>query len=786
MTTSASCSESNTPSNTPTNTPSNTSTNTPSASPTPSVQGVASASPTPLPSLANTVIDSALRIKLGALDTHLSPLVISTALTVLLVHAPFRPIAKLNVYATTGPDEKPTTLLTTAPFSPDTPTIVQVTSVQVTSRDAGVLVVAVDSESGQESLVDRAWTALEDWALPPLVPGQLTQSVDVDDTPFIVSTVITAEILVDQIQAQALAVESVSGVTVVGVPGVRLYLTRAASGERLALVDEVLEVSVGSVVRFDALQCALPGPRDEAEAALLAEGKLWSWEVVVFNKAFESDQRVVALVLDETGLAEVVATVVATASVAVVVSTVTTTASAASVAQVAQVGVSAQGTTAGTCVSPMVMMGNLQGVAMTGSLQLSTVPRNYRSFATKMTWTNGNIGITPPRLRPPLGQVDVGAAFRTLQSAVNNNKNETVTYHTAVVTAGSSAPQLLYDTLIFFAGMFLASTIVLVVLSRRRTKPGRSQYRVIHKLVVGTFGLAYFGLTVAATLVLWTSQGDDTDKMIATVILLVFTIPFPVLGVVLYRKLVPRDKDITEEQGGWNWSKFEQIDQRTGLVLQSVVGETRRGCEWYGLLCIYRRLINAIALVLLMELPVVQCGVVLGLFLVSFCVNIAFRPFKGGLKSFDLIIETAGQVVVISTCASSLALHFVTTDDKTKRLVGQCLVFLQMGVIALSLFFTIVPLLRLVLSLLSCKPRTKPDLENPRFSSREPTNKLGTYESPRKMRRKRHSRESGNFGAPMDVRYKSGAPQLKPRPSLVDPSLEGTGSFTPVEGREGK
>lgn len=686
-------------------------------------------SPSALPSLVfNLVIDSAVKLRQTALDTHPGIMVISTTLSLVLTRTPLRPLSHAHLYATAGPENHKTVLLKTVPLSPESPeTILEIENIEVISPGTGILAIGVEAETGMESTVDYAWIPLEDWALPPVRVSLVSQSVDVDNTPLVISAVVAAVVELDLDQQQL--VESGAGITQVGAPGARLYLIRETTRERLALIDEITPVEPGSIVRFDALQCNLPGPRDPSEVAL--GNQLWAWEVVVFNKAFESSNPETAPVFDETGLSETVATVVATASVAVVASTITSTASTASAVQVAQVGASAQGGGASAGVSPVVMINNLQGFAMTGSIQLNTIPRNYRSFATSMSWINGNIGITPARLDQPPGPINIAQEFRSLQA----DTNETAAYRAAVVAAGSTAPQLLYDTLVFFVSLFLACAVVLAILARRKPKPGSTRRKVIHKIVIGAFGLAYFGLTVAATLILWTTQGNDADKMIGTLILLLFTVPFPMLGLLLYRNLVS-NRTPKALEGGWSWTKFEQVDQGSGMILQAIAGETRRGCEWYGLLGIYRRLLNAVTLVLLMDQPAAQCGVVLALFLVSFLVNLRFRPFKGGLRSMDSIIEAAGQIVVIATCAFSLVFHFAAVAYSIQRVVGQSLVILQMCVIAGSLFFTIVPLFRAIFCLFHCKSEPVVDFENPSFSSRQPTSKLSVYESPRKMRRK--------------------------------------------------
>eukprot|EP00300_Choanocystis_sp_HF-7_P036213 c5167_g1_i1.p1 GENE.c5167_g1_i1~~c5167_g1_i1.p1 ORF type:complete len:1274 (+),score=210.65 c5167_g1_i1:35-3823(+) len=693
---------------------------------TPSPSLSASVSPSAIPSLIvnDVLVPSAIKISVS-LDANPGVMLISTTLTLSLSRPPLRPLSSFHVYATSGGYKLKTVLLASVALDASSMeperflAQIELKNIDATNP-AGVLVIGVESESEQESSVDYAWVELDDWTPPPLLVKGIVQAPDADDAPFIVTAVVTAEIVLDDQASEALQGRNS---TRSGPVGARLYLTRPGvdgevDGVRL-LVAVVQPVTAGSFVNFDASHVALAGCSDTTAI----ESGTCNWSVVVFNKAFEAQGTASVEVADDGGLSQVVAATIVTASVAVVattaMSTVSSTATAVQAAQMSSASV--QGGTIGAA-SPVVMFGNLQNIAMTGSMQLDSIPKNYRSFAMTMAWTNGNLGITKNGQSKIIDNFNLEGHFRTLHSS---GSGSTVQYHEAIVAGGSSSSQLLYDALIMFVSLFLVCAVLIVCARRRKSRVGTFAQR----LVIATMTLAYYGLTVAAILAVWAPHTDRTDKIVATIVLVVVAVPFPVLGVSLYRQFGRKHLTPDQEASGWDWRQTEQNPETTA-AMQSMAGGVRKGYEWYGLLGIYRRLLTAIAIVLLMNAPVVQCGVILAVFVVCFSTNVYFKPFKGGYRSFDFMVEATGQLVVMISCATSLILHFVPVSTTARQLIGQVLVVLEMSVIVGSLFTTLVSIVALVLP-----KRALHEGDMTKFSSQVKHTKLTTYESPRSMRK---------------------------------------------------
>eukprot|EP00300_Choanocystis_sp_HF-7_P021811 c20912_g1_i1.p1 GENE.c20912_g1_i1~~c20912_g1_i1.p1 ORF type:complete len:833 (-),score=162.98 c20912_g1_i1:72-2468(-) len=718
--------------------PSSSATISPSSTGSLSQTLTATASPSPSLSAPPALVDSplfvsALRVR-ASMDNNPAHELIDTNVTVEMVGDPFKPISAVRLYAT-GADGIRGGLLETIEISEDQrPVKVVLQNLQsFGGSGAGLLAIGVEAIGGLESTVDYDHVPLVDWTRPRVDVLSIVQGTDSNTLHSAISALVKVTLRV-RFDADA-------GPLV----GIRLYLVQSTNStqdnnnnlnnneervqrQRIALTAVLMAADLAADAvdpstlsgSFDLGNVALPGIASEELA------KRWlQWEVVGFNQAFESEERGYVDVEDSTGLADAVSAVLASVSVTAVATTVaaslSTSVSSAAAAGVNVVTVgSGVNASSATVASPTIMIGNLQSAAMTGSMQV-TMPSNYRSFATKLSWTNGNIKLTHPiSSQVASDEVDLSSKFRFGASlkSVGASRVE------SIATGGSSAHTALQDTLLSFVFVFLCCLTVSVawssycatrqVLDMRKV---RTVDKALKQAFIGVFTASYYGLTVTALIALWTHSVSEVDKIVATLVLLAIGLPFPFLSVALYRGLVPSADD---------------SNQDTQSLLQ-MVSPTRRGCEWYGVLSTYRRLVSAIAIGLLPNTPETQCIVIMAVFAACFLANVWYKPFRGGWKSVDFALECLSQVMVTLSCSISLYLHHSSPSPSLVVSLGALLVVGQLVGIVIMTLLGITSLIRLFLGAFFGPNKTPTEAPNHQFAG---------YESPRLRKRSSKQRAS--------------------------------------------
>eukprot|EP00300_Choanocystis_sp_HF-7_P005303 c14004_g1_i1.p1 GENE.c14004_g1_i1~~c14004_g1_i1.p1 ORF type:complete len:860 (+),score=163.20 c14004_g1_i1:117-2696(+) len=705
---------------------------------TPNPSDLPSPSLSPMPSLViSTVSQSSIRLSVS-LDRNPVPLLVTTQLTVNIDQSSWlRVLSQVRVYATSANGKLRGALLVVADVN-------QQFTLQLTIPDipcehegegAGLFVIGVDAATGRDSMIDYAWVPVADWTQPTNRVFNMTQSLDASPTVLVISATVKLFIVVQTNQS----VWS-------GVEGVRLYASRTIldslslsviAHDRVIVMgdlrltdmqDEGLIETNSQIfsAAIDFSNLALSGTHANVSGNELVQ---YQWEAVAYNTAFESSVVATTAIGDATGMSNVVTVIVTATSVAVVTSAIASTVvmsasiTAVPVAPVLS-GVTISHSAWSPGVSPIIAIGNMQVVAMTGSMQISTLPTNYRAFANNLSWVNGNVKWFG-------GSADYSAAQQhpNVQDFSIKLLKEDVIAVDVERSATSDAPndhparQALYTTLVSFICVFAFFCVVAAMVCSRNkmtqsfseAQKYQSRKLALKRAFVGLFTLAYFGLTASALSVLWVSSVSQNDGAIATLVLLLVGIPLPFLSVVLYREIA------TEVDKG-------PKDNEADVGIFAFISGARKGCEWYSVLAIYRRLTCAIAVGMLPRLPVTQCAVIAVVFVVCLAVNVRYKPFKGGWRSFDFMFELLGQISTFACCGISLYLSTANASDHLNSILGTILIITHVVAFIGMTVMSIASLVENCGRVLVSWHTRKVALDQP--------DAFSTYESPRAQRRR--------------------------------------------------
>lgn len=651
-------------------------------------------------------------------------------------------------------------LLAQVPVTSEKSEVLVISDLHIPSASVGegskVLVIGVESDvggSGMESTLDYAWATPLDWATPVGSITSVNQSTDKNADPLVVSTLVQVSAVV---QTNADVCERVKGV--------RLYLTFAKLDHNNATVREQISL-VGTLLLSEMVHRATGeyfGEFDVGGLALSGQSTSegwYEWSVVLFNDAFESVATHLG-VEDAAGLMNGVVVAVTTTSVAAVASAVAvsvfpsipasigtvTTLSTTGTAQVAS-GSSSIGL---PNASPILLIGNLQSIAMTGSLQLSGMPANYRSFARSFAWTN--LHFRTQFWHKPSNEISgpTAAHFSNLGHKSLKANQIAVTSYESVATNGSVASEALRNgVMVFVLLAVVCPTLYAIVTSHEEHSTSyemearhKKRRMLMKRLMMGMLTVAYYGLSVVSLIVLWSPNPAVNDRALAMLVVLFIAVPLPFLSVVLYtpaRQPVACDPDPSKSPKSHRISVSTSSSSlsktsSTSSLLQSV-SATRQGCEWYSVLVIYRRLCCAIAIGILHDVPEIQCAFVMATFFVCLVANVWKKPLQGGYSSLDFFVELTGQLLTIFSCGTTLTLSRSPSSNSVSGGLGFFLIFAQVMALLGMLGVSFVSMFRYLVARATTKEeKTEGRLEaycdSPRIKKRSPYSADGTLSAP--------------------------------------------------------
>eukprot|EP00300_Choanocystis_sp_HF-7_P043071 c9703_g1_i1.p1 GENE.c9703_g1_i1~~c9703_g1_i1.p1 ORF type:complete len:567 (-),score=107.16 c9703_g1_i1:238-1833(-) len=447
------------------------------SSPSPSLSAV--------PSLVvSTVVSSAIWVD-ASVDSNPQPLNITTTVRVSVGSNRFRLLTHIRVYATDQNMERQELLFET-PVGTNPEAHLTFSRIHVPSKQvglgAGLLVIGVENNKyGSESTVDHAWLPLTDWAAPLGVISHLNQSIDLNVDPWVVSALVTVAI---SLPSNAEFHERVKGVKLYHAFS-RLDANDTMVRERVEVVDillltEMLQQATSNNIStyagvFDVGRLILDQTNSSSggEASALFSTGQHEWTAVLFNDVFESGETNERL-QDQVGLGQTVASVVTTASVAAVASAVVASAIVASPSSSlitsAQVSEMVSLSTGHPIYpSPILLIGNLQSIAITGSMQLTGIPANYRKFAQSFAWSNGHLKLhwLSSHSKTEYQFPDV-AGMRFTDRV--QKKIEQMTHAESVASNGSIASQVLHTSVIMFV-LLLALCPAIYAITTRYDRP---------------------------------------------------------------------------------------------------------------------------------------------------------------------------------------------------------------------------------------------------------------------------------------------------------------------------
>eukprot|EP00300_Choanocystis_sp_HF-7_P036169 c5147_g2_i1.p1 GENE.c5147_g2_i1~~c5147_g2_i1.p1 ORF type:complete len:971 (-),score=189.07 c5147_g2_i1:857-3568(-) len=552
--------------------------------------------------------------------------------------------------------------------------VVELVDIQV-EPGSSLLVIGLERSTRIESETQRGFIPFIDWAAPA-GPLHVMQYADVNPTEHQISTEI--KIIAQSQQQQNPAVRSM---------GFRAYLLSTAADGREQVREFMSEICVGRMKSSgDGL---IEGRIVLSKVHLTGRHAPMRWEVVAYNDAFESDFEhsiridVTDAVLHDwvKWLATVVSVVAFVSCIGVALTSLTKKHSqSAPLAKPSPLA-----------ASPITVLITLQYVAMAGSMQLNSGNNIFWNMAHSVRW--------------PLGQLGIVRIWDKLPSTENitlATSNRIVAYQhptifEIVVTAQAGcASALILDIVVCFA-IVLAALAIVCIVGFRWIKPPkqvadqpkhRLRYkkqfqiwrRISHRLFSGAFCSSYYTVTVAALLVL-RLESNVAAKVPMALPLILVTIYVPCLMLksqplsALWKRIIksPRPENSLD------------IDANSKLTprafVMPVLGQFREGRECCAMACVLRMFLCAIAISTLLQHPVVQCCLVLAVFVIYALAVFRSMPYQGGFLSANALVDGVGQIIVITHCSISLAAEFDAISSSAQHAIAIALVVLYVAML---------------------------------------------------------------------------------------------------------